>query len=181
MDLGLDEADPLGQHVLERDAHRVGGAVADGDSGQLGEHLVVVVLVDEGQLHRRAVSQPGAEAEGDVQPGVAGAGDHDRAAARAGCGHGGLHGYCPLPGGDGCWLRLIDVSLGDDAHRRAEPLASSAQSWPAIYSHAAGRSFSPCSRPAPTTATPSATIANAPGYGYAQRARRTGGSGRNAA
>jgi hypothetical protein len=45
----------------------------------------------------------------------------------------------PPFGGDG-WLRLIDISLGDDAHRRAGPVASSARSWPAIDSHAAGAS-----------------------------------------
>src|SRR5260370_280084 len=47
-DLGRHEADPLGQHGLERDAHRLGGAGAAGDPGQLGEHLVVVVPVDQG-------------------------------------------------------------------------------------------------------------------------------------
>ncbi len=46
----------------------------------------------------------------------------------------------PPFGGDGCWVRLIDISLGDDAHRRAGPAASSARSWPAIDSHAAGAS-----------------------------------------
>ena len=33
IDLGLDEADPPGQHVLQRDAHRAGGAGAAGDRG----------------------------------------------------------------------------------------------------------------------------------------------------
>src|SRR5260370_33710629 len=46
----------------------------------------------------------------------------------------------PPFGGEGCWLRLIDISRGDDAHRRAGPVASSARSWPAIDSHAAGAS-----------------------------------------
>ena len=40
----------LASTVLERDAYRVGGAGAAGDPGQLGDHLVVVVPVDQGQL-----------------------------------------------------------------------------------------------------------------------------------
>jgi hypothetical protein len=32
-DLGLHEADPLGQHFLERDTHRSGAAGASGDRG----------------------------------------------------------------------------------------------------------------------------------------------------
>ena len=88
-DLGLDEADPLGQHVLERDAHRVGRAGAGSDPGQLGERLVVVVPVDQGQLHRGVVAQLGRQAQGDVQPGVACPGDHDPAASLGGgCTHG---------------------------------------------------------------------------------------------
>ncbi len=51
-DLGLDEADPRGQHPLERDAYRIGGASAGGDPGQLGDRLVVVVPVDQGQLYQ---------------------------------------------------------------------------------------------------------------------------------
>src|SRR5207247_8228207 len=96
IDLGLDEADPRGQHLLERDAYRVGGTGAGGDPGQLGDGLVVVVPVDQGQLHLRVVAQLGRQAQGDVQPGVARAGDHDLTAAPGvGCGHGVLHGYCP--------------------------------------------------------------------------------------
>jgi hypothetical protein len=98
-DLGLHEADPLGQHVLERDAHRVGGAGAAGDPGQLGDHLVVVVPVDQDQLHLGVVAQPGRQAQGDVQPGIARAGHHDRTAAGGGrCIHGALHWYCPPSG-----------------------------------------------------------------------------------
>ena len=104
----------VGQHVLERDAHRVGGAGAAGDPGQLGDHLVVVVPVDQGQLHLGVVAQLGRQAQGDVQPGVARAGDHDLTAAPGvGCGHGVLHGYCPswemvagrshIPGPAGRW------------------------------------------------------------------------------
>src|SRR6266851_2197000 len=110
-DLGLDEADPRGQQVLERDAYRVGGAGAAGDPGQLGDHLVVVVPVDQGQLHVGVVAQPGRQAQGDVQPGVARAGDHDPAAAPGGgCIHGVLHGYCPPSWGR--WLLASHTSLG---------------------------------------------------------------------
>src|SRR5947207_13646334 len=45
------------------------------------------------------VAQPGRQPQGDVQPGIARTGDHDRAAAPGGwCIHGVLHRYCPLPG-----------------------------------------------------------------------------------
>src|SRR6516165_4477608 len=45
VDLGLNEAGPFGQHLLQRDAYRIGGAGAAGDPGQLGQRLVVVVPV----------------------------------------------------------------------------------------------------------------------------------------
>ena len=47
VDLGLDEADPLGQHVLQPPVgmRTAPAAGATGDPGQLGEHLVVVVPV----------------------------------------------------------------------------------------------------------------------------------------
>jgi len=93
VDLGLNEAGPFGQHVLQRDAYRIGGAGAAGDPGQLGERLVVVVPVDQGQLHHGVVAQLGGQAQGNVQPGVARAGDHDLAAAPGGgCIHDVLHG-----------------------------------------------------------------------------------------
>ena len=96
IDLGPGEADPRGQHVLERDAHRVGGAGAGGDPRQLGDRLVVVVPVDQGQLYLGAVAQPGRQAQGDMQPGIARTGDHDRTAAPgSGTIHGVLRGYCP--------------------------------------------------------------------------------------
>ena len=41
---------------------------------------MVVVPVDQGQLHHGAVAQLGRQAQGDVQPGVARPGDHDPAA-----------------------------------------------------------------------------------------------------
>src|SRR5215469_11769713 len=59
IDLGLHEADPRGQHILERDAHRVGGAGAGGDPGQLGKRQVVIVPVNQGQLHLGVVAQLG--------------------------------------------------------------------------------------------------------------------------
>ena len=116
-DLGLDEADPLGQHVLQRDAYRISGAGTAGDPGQLGDHLVVVVPVDQGQLNRGVAAQPGRQAQGDVQPGVARPGDHDLTAAPGGrCAHGVLHGsrpgrrrrrpasrISPAPAEPGCW------------------------------------------------------------------------------
>ena len=40
------------------------------DPGQLGEHLAVVVPVDQGQLRLGVVAQPGRQAQRDVQPGV---------------------------------------------------------------------------------------------------------------
>jgi hypothetical protein len=61
-DLGLNETDPLGQHILERDAYRAGGASAARHPGQLSEHLVVVVPVDQGELHIWVVAQLGRQA-----------------------------------------------------------------------------------------------------------------------
>jgi hypothetical protein len=84
MDLGLGEADPPGQHVLERDAHRVGGTGAGRYPGQFGDRLVVVVPVDQNQLRLGAAAQPSRQAQGDMQPGIARPGDHDRAALPGG-------------------------------------------------------------------------------------------------
>ena len=50
---------------------------------------MVVVPVDQGQLHHGVVAQLGRQAQGDVQPGVARPGDHDPAAPPGGgCAHG---------------------------------------------------------------------------------------------
>jgi hypothetical protein len=65
-DIGLHEADSLGKHVLERDAHRIGGPCSARDSGQLSEHLVVVVPVDQKQLGHWVVAQLGCQAQGDM-------------------------------------------------------------------------------------------------------------------
>src|SRR6185437_7201986 len=68
-----------------------------GDARELGDRLVVVVSVDQGQLHRGVVAQLGRQPQGDMQPGVARASDHNLPAAPAGsCIHGVLHGLAPI-------------------------------------------------------------------------------------
>src|SRR6266567_1909576 len=133
IDLGLDEADPLGQSVLERDAYRVGGAGAAGDPGQLGERLVIVVPVDQGQRHLGAVAQLGRQAQGDMQPGVARAGDHDLTAAPGGgCAHGALHGYRPPSWVDGC--RLVPQTWAERALASPCPDGEAAPRVPIVAS-----------------------------------------------
>ena len=59
---------------------------------QFSERLMVVVLVDQGQLQLPIAALPGRQAQRDAQPGVARAGDHDlTAASRSGCFHEVIH------------------------------------------------------------------------------------------
>jgi hypothetical protein len=87
---------------------------AGGDPGQLSERLVVVVPVDQGQLHHGVVAQLGRKAQSDVQRGVARPSDYDPAATLAGrCAHASSMGIASPPARSaGRWPHLLAEQTG---------------------------------------------------------------------
>ena len=68
---GLDEPHTLGEKLLERHANRRGGARPAGNPRQLGDDLVVRVLIDQRRLDVGVLVQPAGQAQRHVQSGVA--------------------------------------------------------------------------------------------------------------